>query len=243
MFRIIKRSRFNYWNNNKFADLLRGTPKPLALEWDAWEKWHDDAKQSHPCRYWLAENLLRNIQNIVSWPLDAIHTIRVYTRNRFIDKTHYLKTGLKAGTYYDLDERILYGLFNELVDLVEIEYAHLSKWNENKKYKFVRGRCIEAGIDYLNWASALRYSVKDGLLKEDKLIGEPTPQAKAATKVLELYNWWKNRPNRPDPHTVFTKEAYGKKYYLKIHKMEKDLYQEDNKMLIELIKIRDHLWT
>lgn len=237
-----KRSRFNYWSCSKLANWIRGSPKPAALEWDAWENWHENAKKKHPIRYWIAEELLDKIQNLVNFPLDLVYTIRVYIRNRFIDQTHVLKTGLKPGEYYDFDTRILYGLFNELVDLVEIDYAHLSKWDKTKQYKFVGGRCVEAGLDYLKWASALTHGTNYGLKKNDKDYNKPTAQATTAQKTLELYKWWKNRDQRLNPYDLFNQETHGKKYYLKIDKIEKDFYKEDTKQLIELVKIRSNLW-
>lgn len=243
MFRLKKRSRIDYWTCSKFADWIRGTPKPLALEWEAWDTWHEEAKQKHSMRYWIADELLDYIQDFVNLPMDIYHTIEVYIRNRFIDKLQYLKTGLKPGEYYDLDWRILNALFYELVELVETDYAHMGSWGEKKKYKFVKGRCAEAGLDYLDWAINLKYGDDHGFLKDDKLYGCPTEQAKAAQKTLELYNWWKNRPNRPDPYDLFTEEKDGKYYYKKIVKMEDFYEKEDTKMLIDLIKIRGHLWT
>lgn len=243
MFRLKKRSRINYWGCSKFADWIRGTPKPFALEWDAWDIWHKEAKDKHPFRYWIADEFLDILQDTVNLPADLYHTIYVYIRNRFIDKTHCLKTGLKAGEYYDLDYRILHGLFYELTELVESEYAYMASYDNKKKYKFVKGKCPEAGVDYLNWAMNLKYGQNDGILKKDNLYGQPTHQAKVAQKTLELYNWWKNRGNRPDPHDIFSKEKDGKYYYRKIHKMEDSYDKEDTKMLIELIKIRGSLWT
>lgn len=240
---MIKRTRIHYWSCSKFANYIRGTPKPLGLTFDEWDMWNEKAKKNHPVRYWVAEEFLDTFQDILNFPLDIIHSIKVYIRNRFLDQTHVLKTGLKPGQYYDFDTRILYGLFNELVDLVEIEYAHLSMWDKKQKYKFKNGRCVDAGLDYLKWASNIKYSKKMGLDKGNKLVSEYTNQAKAARKTLELYNWWKNRQNRANPYDLFSKETHGKNYYIKIDKLEKDYYKEDNKMLIELIKIRENLWT
>lgn len=243
MFKIKKSTRINYWSSSNLANWIRGEKKPYALEWDKWDKWEAKQKKERPIRFWLSDTLLKKLQDIIYLPYDIYYTIKVYVRNRFIDQTHVLKTGLKAGKYYDLDYRILHGLFNELVDLVEIEYAHLSGWNTEKKYKFKKGRCIEAGLDYLKWASSLRYGDNDGLHKSHKLFGKLTHQAVSSRKVSKLYHWWKNRNNRANPHDIFTKEKHGSKYFLKIDQMENNYYEEDNKMLIELIKIRDSLWT
>ena len=239
MFRIKKRSRFDYWSCSKFANWIRGTAKPMALSLEDWDSWRIDAKQKQPYRYWLAEQGLSFLQDFVNLPIDIYHTIDIYIQNRFISKIQYLKTGLKPGEYYDLDHRILHGLFNELIDFVEIQQAGSMAYDKEKKYKFKNRRCVEAGLDYLKWAGSLTYDVS----KKDKLYGQLTHQAKSAQKILELYNWWKNRDNRVDPHDLYSKEKDGKFYFRKIDKMENEYDKEDTKMLIELIKIRTCLWN
>jgi hypothetical protein len=240
---MLKKFRINYWSCSKFANLIRGEKKPFALQFEEWEKWRETSAKKHPYRYWLAEELLDFLQNIVNFPMDVYNTIEVYVRNRFIDKLHYLHTGLTPGEYYDADYRILHGLFNELVIFVEREQAHLMNAYPERKYKFVKGRCKQAGLDYLDWACNLKMNEDYGVNPDDKDYGKPTAQAISSQKILELYNWWLNRPNRIDPHTLFTKEKDGKYYYRKIGKMENDYDKEDTEKLIELIKIRDCLWT
>ena len=44
-------------------------------------------------------------------------------------------------------------------------------------------------------------------------------------------------------HILFTKEKDGTFYYRKIDEMEKNYDDEDTEKLIELIKIRQSLWT
>lgn len=240
---IKKRSRINYWSCSRLSYWIRGDGKPEALTWKEWEVWHKETRKKRPIRYWLAEEGLDRLQDIVSFPLDLIYTVRVYIRNRFIDKIQYLKTGLIPGEYYDLDHRMLHGLFNELIDFVECEQAHLMKVYKDRNYKFVKGRCPQAGLDYLFWACNLKMNEDYGLTPESKDYGKLTDQAKAAIKIVQLYYWWKNRPNRVDPYSIFTKKKDGKKYYLKIGKMEDEYYKEDTKMMIELIKLREFLWT
>lgn len=241
--KLNKRARFNYWSCSKLANLIRGDEKPCALSWEDWAKWRKTASEKHPYRYWIAEEGLNILQDIVNFPLDVYHTIDVYVRNRYVDKLHYLRTGLTPGEYYNPDYRILHGLFNELVIFVEVELAHLSKWKTDKKYKFVRGRCKEAGLDYLNWAGRLTLNEDYGVTSDDKDYGKPTAQAKDSIKILELYNWWLDRDYRVDPYTVYSKEKDGKYYYRKIGEMEDAYDKEDTNMLIELVKIRRSLWT
>lgn len=254
------RSRINYWNCSKFADWIRGTSKPYALECGEWANWKKEARKKHPYRYWLAENGLKKLQNFFMFPSDLYYNIKVYINNRFIDKTHYLKTGLEPGNFYEFDYRIIHGLFNELVDFVEIELAHINKWSNEKKYVFKHGRCEKAGLDYLDWASNLRYNEDYLTNKKDPKYGTLTPQAITSLKIRELYTWWKHiRPNRPNPteasgysdlpydddeEMLFKKR--GKRHtdcLRKLEKIEKDYDKEDTQKMIELIKIRKDLWA
>ena len=209
MVNIMIKHRLHHWSCSKLADIIRGEKKPYALELEQWAKWRDEQNKKRPFRYWLSDTVLIKLQDIFYFPYDIYSTVRDYICNRFIDKLQYLETGLQPGQYYDLDTRIMHGLFNELTKFVEIELAHTSLWNKDKHYNFKNGRCIEAAYDYFNWASNLR--------GDD---GELTEQAKSAIKIQILYEWWKNH-------------------------RKQELYQEkeDTEMLIELIKIRHHLWT
>jgi hypothetical protein len=250
----MNRFRWNYWNCSKFADLIRGEAKPFVLPFDEWDNWHEKAKQQRTFRYWLAETGLKTLQNTVMFPYDLYHTLKVYIRNRWIDQSHVLQTGLKVGEYYDLDTKILHGLFNELTKYVEVELAHLSRCDKKKTYKFRSGRCIEAGLDHLDWASKLTYGSDFGYKKNHKDYNKPTPQAVDALKIKDLYLWWtKTRPNRPDPlvvsgyHNLSDEAVLSKKEsikrYNKCSRIEAQYDKEDTKKLIELIKIRGSLWT
>lgn len=238
---MLAKIRPHYWSCSKIADIIRGTKKAKALTSEEWGEWRKQASLKHPIRYWIAEECLDKLQNFFYFPSDVYKSIKFYCRNRFIDKTHCLKTGLKPGSFYELDQRILYGLFNELVEFVEIDIAVKQNWYSNKKkYKFTKGRCSEAGLDYLKWASRLKSNRR------------PTDQAVAAKTTLKLYNWWKCiRPNRPDPYAISGWDDYhssnnekDKKNALnKLGRIENKYQQEDEQMLIELIKIRSYLWA
>lgn len=251
------KTRINYWSCSKFADWIRGEKKPFALQWHEWDEWEDNQKTNKPFRYWLSEKGLKKLQDIVYFPYDLYHSIEIYVRNRWVDKTHVLQTGLKPGEYYEFDYKVLHGLFYELTDYVEKELAGMQTWNNEKQYKFIKGRCAKAGLDYLEWASSLTYDQDWILNKKDKRIGKPTPQAISAQKVRELYEWWTiTRPNRPDPHVVanYTKivgdsifdgkpSAKKRACLTKINKIEQQYDKEDTNKLIELIKIRKDIWT
>jgi len=211
--------------------MIRGEKKPFALSFDDWNIWKEKQRKERPWRYWMSDTVLRKLQNFLYYPSDLWYSIRCYTKNRYLTQTHNLKTGLKKGEWHDLDTRILYGLFNELVEFVEVELAHLNNLDRKKKYKFKNGRCVEAAYDYFQWANNLQ--------------GENNHvQRENSIKIKELYEWWKHtRPNRDDPIVSITKESHGDKYYQLIYDIEKDYDDEDTEMLIDLIKIRNCLWT
>ena len=237
------KNRFNYWTCSKFADFVRGEKKPFALEWGAWDEWKEEQKKKRPIRFWLSDTFLGYLQDIIYYPYDIYNEIRHYVCNRWVDKTHYLKTGLKPGHYYELDKRILYGLFNELVDFVEMDLSHLSKYNTDKKYHFKNCRCIEAAYDYFEWATNLKYDEDWMVNPEDNRYGKLTDQAKAAIKIKELYEWWtKIRPLRDDPWTTINRDTHGENYFESIAFVEDYQYNEDTEMLIKLIRLRRELW-
>lgn len=121
--------RGNYWSNSFFANWMLRTfakgavPKPESATLKEWKEWRKSTQTDSPIVYWFVEELLDKLQNFINYPYDKLCDARYYLYNRFIDKKHYLKTGLKPGQWYEMDTRLLHGLFTELVDFVEIENA------------------------------------------------------------------------------------------------------------------------
>jgi hypothetical protein len=253
------RTRYNYWACSKFADWIRGEKKPYALELGAWDDYYSDLKKRKPIRYWITEKFLKTLQNIVYFPYDIYNTIDCYVRNRWIDKTHMIDTGFKPGGFYEIDQKILHGLFKELVDFVEKDLARMGSYcDKNVKYKFHRGRCVEAAYAYFKWAGKLRDVYPDGSRKSSE-------QAKTSRKIKKLYEWWTNvRPNRVDPYedsgwnkfcNIDENKLFNNKKETpqeirrmnqainRLAKIEEKHDNEDTNMLIELIKIRRHLWS
>lgn len=112
-----------------------------------------------------------------------------------------------------------------------------------RNYKFIKGRCKQAGLDYLNWAGQLKLDEDCGFDPDHEDYGKPTAHAIDSQKILQLYNWWLDRDYRVDPHDLFNKEKDGQYYYRKIGEMEDNYDKEDTEKLIELIQIRSSLWT
>jgi hypothetical protein len=165
----------------------------------------------------LAEEGLDYVSNVVYFIPDTLHSIKYYINNRWVSRTHSLTahaTDIKPGQWYDVGNRFLPCLFNELMDFVEIELAwwHIA-WSDKEvkdKYKapfWASGwfrwrvwRCPQAGLDNLEWQRNLRWT-EDEVGENFKGLGELTPQAVKAQEILDLYTWWTvTYRNRPDAY-------------------------------------------
>ena len=132
-------------------------------------------------------------------------------------------------------------------------------------------RSPQAGLDHLDWAMTLTMDTDWGVEATDPNYGKPTGQAERAKEIKELYTWWTvTYPNRPDPHEAsgwsdycdaLRKEAGDENRWIGmqsknpetekmgttalelLRKIEQDYEEEDEEMMIRLIKIRDSLWT
>jgi hypothetical protein len=184
---------------------------------EQWDEWDSKAKKYNPIRYWLAEEGLDYVSNVVYFIPDTIYAIKYYINNRWVSRTHSLTAhtrDIKPGSWYDVGNRFLPCLFNELVDFVEIELAwsHIAWGSEEDKAKYAAPfwasgwfrwrvwRCPQAGLDNLEWQRQLRWK-EDEVGPDFKGLGELTPQAVKAQEILDLYTWWtQTYRNRPDAY-------------------------------------------
>lgn len=260
--------RTRYWSCSDFADWVRGTPKPGAATSNGWDEWKKEAKEKHPFRFWLSEELLDKLQNILLFPRDLYLDVKHYIHTRFIHRTHALTSTLERGRWYDLDTRMFHCLFDELANFVERQLAQrYLMFVEEKRARFPNWRSpwfrsAECGTAYLAEETALKYD--DTWVNEaDPRFGKPTPQAIAAQEILDIYHWWRHtRPARRDAHdlsgwSALCEEVWSGKLsrndeeyegqsreILEVsNRIEGEYEQEDTEMLIRLIKVRHHLWT
>lgn len=142
-------------------------------------------------------------------------------------------------------------------------------WWRTNFFKWRTWRCKEAGIAYLDWAASLKFDYQ-WMDETDPDFGKPTPQALAAQEIKELYLWWtETYRNRPDPYDISGWTALCDKERTngdvmsifdhdnetpeqrnvrdtslkKLREIEQQYEQEEEDMLIRLIKIRKRLWT
>ena len=150
----------------------------------------------------------------------------------------------------------------------EARKKYRTPWWRSGWLRWRTWRCPDAGIEHLIWASGLTINETWGADKDSENYGQPTHQALAAKEILELYRWWKiERPKRPDVHdesgwTAYCEMRRQRGDHLldmedktpeeaemcrtaldKSHELEAQYEQEDEEMMIRLIKIRQSLWT
>lgn len=188
--------------------------KPYAATAKEWREWEKTARDSQPIAYWLNEVALDGLNRMVSKAVYPFDALRTFVRYRIFDRYHVINTGLEPG-YQDADTRILHGMFNLLVDFVEVEKAWMhvvfdGDERSRRRYpwwsigwlRFKSHRDPAAGIDHLRWETTLDSPDRH---ESDRSV----TQAETARELLVLYYWWKNiRPNRVDPMVASGWSAY-----------------------------------
>lgn len=257
--------RYNYWSCSEFAATLRKifgvTEKPFAETTEGWCRWKSENVGKFG--YWVTETLLDRIQDVYLFIPDVYSNVKLYIRNRYIDKPHYIDTKLQKGKWHEIERRMLHGLFEMLVDFIEVEKASRQILSEHmhdpNKTAWEKDQIPsrEAGLKYLDWEIGLS---EEGGLR----------QSEDAAEIKELYLWWKDiRPNRPDPMEESGWSAYCEEERLAgrglfgcnseeksdedeqhshdimnhMNELKHAYDDEDTNMLIRLVKIRKACWT
>jgi len=258
MFEIIgkKYKRFKRWMNYD---------PPFSLSSKGWRLFNKEFKEVAPIRYYLNNDFKRNFILPILWKYDAIRDWVLY---RTIRRYHKLDTGLKPG-YHDIVTKMLHVNFNMLKDFVEVEQAWQAfwwgdegklepRWKKYIPFYYRNFRRPDLGVEHFKWASTLD---DPNLPPHERSV----QQAKDAREILVLYKWWvEDRPARKEiEHTPYNDQGLGgilgcfdddfdrDAEDFKAHvssmeaasRQEEDWNNEDEEMLIRLIKIRKGLWT
>lgn len=248
------RSRVHYWSHGWFAKMTAkwiGAPaRPSFATMKEWREFDLNQKNNFYAQE-IIEDTLDALQNFFLFPSDVWYTIRCYVRNRFVDKLHVLQTGLNPGQYYDYEDRLLHGMFNSFVQFIEEDLT----------------------LETLKWELTLTQDFEwlpEEEAKQHPDYGKPSSQADKAREQLELYTWWKEiRPKRIDPCEASGYKAWSdsntkkedtfwaafaddetesradirKKLADKWREIERQYEQEDEEMMIRLVRIRRSCWT
>ena len=129
-------------------------------------------------------------------------------------------------------------------------------------------RSKHAGLDNLEWQKSLVWT-SDEVGPDSPNLGKPTQQAITAKEIEALYLWWTEvYLNRPDPYDIsgwskycemkrneteecnlFSEPSSPEMVELRdralqtLNDIEKRYKDEEEEMMIRLIKVRDALWT
>ena len=199
-FKFHKRTRMSYWSQSNLVSWM--LPEESKEPFTFAKLKEQIATGVNPTS--LVERIIDKLQDIVMFPVDLCHSIRIYFKNSK-GNTHVLDGGLEKGQWYDLTYRIPHCLFYELEKFIE----------------------KEKGLETHEWEKTLTFNQDRGVKPDDKKYGKLIPQALAAIEQDEIYQWWKENKGKKD--VDFENE-------------DKYLEQEEE-MLIRLIKIRNSLWT
>ena len=268
MSRHYSSSGFVEWMREKVFDFK----KPSALGWGEWAKWDAKLKSERSIAFFFTETLPDWAELIPKHSIDYVNDFRYYVVNR-VHGSHRLDSTLKKGDYHEFSERMLYSMFDSLVNYIDSEEAHMHIvwadkavrdkynvpwWKRHWMFRWGQAwKCPEAAIDHLKW--------------EMELTDSPI-QAESAREKMSLYTWWKHiRPGRGRAWDVSGFQAHwdkmdakygddwlglggkGKmsraedKAYRKLQKsndeLEEQWEKEDEDMIIRLVKLRKNLWT
>ncbi len=191
--------------------------------------------------------------------MNLYRDIMSYIHNRWIDPSdrviiqHY---DYPRGYYHDADSKMLYILFQMVVDFVEIECGHIHgtfgfETRGQKAYRII------SELPLLSWLLPSCRNARHGLhhLRWAMKLKDMPSQAEHARAVFKLYKFWKHdRPNRKEPFESYYQAREGKDWRGSLSPKEKKLLdrgakleakyeREDEQMLHLLMKIRTGLWT
>jgi len=233
---------------------------PFSLPIGQWGVRDDRLKSSFPWRFfiwdtvpiWWSHNFTQRKKNVRNW-----------IRFRTWDRYDVLKMEISKD-YHDPDYILLHANFQILKDFVEIELAAMNDATSEdepetddissflgnfgkkfRRYKRKRIRNPSSGLKHLDWEIAETSGTQTASAQEKKL----------------LYLWWTQvRPTRADPyeHPLFNEpqdlsedqsfaaifnRPHNKELAEARSKLEAFYEEEDEEMLIRLIKVRRSMWT
>lgn len=240
---------------NKIKRWFKYNRPPYATS-EEWEEFYIKFRKNAPVRYFVFIFFPRKVwwkvkhkyEHIVDW-----FRYRIFPRYWY----HIVNTGLTPG-YHEAETRMLHSCFSLLEDFVEIQkgWRELADPENNKKYPgyfarvFGKQRFPEEGISYLKWEITLG--------DDPKAINYSPSQAASAREILDLYLWWKARPNRIYTEIIYLPKGFRRSRSAyksspefiaydascKAREAEDIIYQkEDDDNLIRLIRIREAMWT
>ncbi len=171
-FKFHRRTRFNYWSDSKLVRFLSRTP-PTNPEVFYTTEDIDNFLDSLSKKIPFFESVADKLQNIVMFPSDLYHSIRIYLKNSK-GNTHVLDGGLEKGQWYDLCYRVPRCLFFELD-------------------KFITQ---EKGLETHRWEMEAVMNEDWGISPDSPHYGTKPKQSLDAIEQNEIWQFWKENKDK-----------------------------------------------
>lgn len=196
---------------------------PFALEWNGWDDWRDQLKARFPIRAFIQVTVPDTWRKALGYKIKHIlHDLKWGFIHRYVKQHQYNvirpKT-LEVG-YHDPDERILHACMEDLRQYYERGAIHV-EWNSDPHHQHV----YKEMTDIYTW-----WTKEFPTREEDWEKANPSPDVDS--KRLFSNGKHKNDPDVVEWHRVreLQREA------------EVKWAQDEEDMLIKLMKIRRSLW-
>ena len=147
--------------------------------------------------------------------IDKLQDIVMFPSDLFYSIRIYFKNS--KGNTHVLDGGLEKGQWYDLT--YRIPYCLFSELE-----KFIEK---EKGLETHEWEKTLVFTEDWGVEPDDEKYGKLTPQALAAVEQDEIYSWWKENKGKKDV------DFENEDRYL----------EQEEEMLIRLIRVRSSLWT
>ena len=146
-------------------------------------------------------------------------------RNLFWCRHDLIRTGLKKSEWHDTDSRMLHGMMRLLVEFIDHEKPmERIVWDDTEYHRHVRNEFLEIRDWWDNYETRCD-EISEALdaWHDERFKG-------CGDNWLE---WMNNHPESERSNNLS----------MLLHQMEEQLEQEEEQMLVRLVKIRKGLWT
>ena len=247
---------------DKLRSWIRGTEYPYSAQFGEWDNIEKSAREKHPIRYWLAEDLWDWCEDVIFWIPRKYRDTKSYLSNRFETKTHVLQLDLqrdwvKKGKWIEYDTRLLYGVMDSFVIWLREE------WYSNRSWGFDDSQMTEKEKFLALWDARIQMYREDENILDD---GSEGGWVHAYKEMREIYLWWTNfeedawYENSPwykhcekmrkkyesimvSPSSKTEEEIEQGREALKEHtRLEKENKDKITEMLCRLMQIREAMW-
>ena len=207
-----------------------GVPYPYALSLEGWGDWKAVTKLKMPIRWWIFETVPDFFNNLFIYRTSRFFTdLKWGFLYRFVRKHQYhiIRPSTLKPSYQDARDLILHANMHILANFVEYEKkSGIVDWTATEEHQHVWD---EANVIYDWWIN--KYPYRDEEL--DKKYPLPNEMDDDKPMLWMFYSRYENTPDAVEYKALLSKRS------------DEELVwdNEDEEMLIRLMKIRLSLWN